>query len=243
MSRVLEDSRTVFITLFIYSFDYLLTAFLLLIGLASAVMGLYSVVFRLIFFWTRCIFIMAWPGGLHISGSDNMESGRPYLIVTNHSSLFDIPAIMALQPNIAWLAKNHLFKIPVFGHLIRRLGCVPVERKNLIRTGREISFKAGGRIKNQSIGIFPEGTRTLDGNLLEFRRGFIRMFRNCRIDILPVTLNGFFSLKPKNRFVIHPGKKLEIIVHKPLTYMEFSDDTDENIMNTVRQRILMDYKI
>lgn len=186
---------------------------------------------------------MAWPGGLHISGRDNMESGRPYLIVSNHSSLFDIPAIMSIQPNIAWLAKKHLFKIPVFGHLIMRLGCVPVERKNLIRTGRKISFKVSGRIKNQSIGIFPEGTRTLDGNLLEFRRGFIRLFRNSRIDILPVTLNGFFTLKPKNRFFIHPGKNLEIIVHKPLTYMKYSGDTDENIMNTVRQRILKDYKI
>ncbi|HAX94883.1 MAG TPA: hypothetical protein DCY25_13295 [Bacteroidales bacterium] len=56
--------------------------------------------------------------------------------------------------------------------------------------------------------MFPEGTRTLDGKINPFFRGFIYLMRTGNSDILPITLNGFYNLKPKNRLFIDFGSKL-----------------------------------
>ena len=239
--KLTEFFRIFLTTILVYTFGYLLTIFLLLIGLTAAILKLYSFFFSLTLVWSYGLFTLTCKK-LYISGKTNMENNRPYLIVSNHSSFFDIVAIMAIQPNISWVAREYLFNIPIFGYLIRKLGCIPVERKNFIRSGKQIIFAGNCRIKNQSIGIFPEGTRTLDGKPLKFKRGFIRIFRYFRMDILPVTLNGFFSLRPKNRFTIHPKKKLEIIIHKPITYSDYKHQSDEKIMNAVTQSVLKDYK-
>lgn len=89
------------------------------------------------------------------------------------------------------------------------------------------------KAKNRTVAIFPEGTRTLDGKLNSFYRGFIHLLRATENDILPVTLNGFYKLKPKNRFSIHFGARLELIVHPSLTGKKLARLPDHEIMNRV----------
>jgi 1-acyl-sn-glycerol-3-phosphate acyltransferase len=89
------------------------------------------------------------------------------------------------------------------------------------------------RGKQRSIAIFPEGTRTLDGKLNSFYRGFIYLLRATGNDILPVTLNGFYKLKPKNRFSIHFGSKLGAVIHSPLNGREMALKTDKEILDRV----------
>ena len=85
--------------------------------------------------------------------------------------------------------------------------------------------------------IFPEGTRTLDGKLNSFYRGFIHLLRATEHDILPVTLNGFYKLKPKNRFSIHFGSRLQVVIHPPLNGREMALQTDKEIMDRVSEVI------
>ena len=82
--------------------------------------------------------------------------------------------------------------------------------------------------------IFPEGTRTLNGKLNPFYRGFIYLLRASKTDILPVTLNGFFSLKPKNRFSIDFASKLEVIVHEAIPSQELIPLEDKSIIDKVK---------
>lgn len=91
--------------------------------------------------------------------------------------------------------------------------------------------------KLRSIAIFPEGTRTLDGKLNAFYRGFIHLLRATENDILPVTLNGFYKLKPKNRFSIDFGSKLEAVIHSPLNGKEMALKTDKEILDRVTEII------
>ncbi len=91
--------------------------------------------------------------------------------------------------------------------------------------------------KNRTVAIFPEGTRTLDGKLNTFYRGFIHLLRATENDILPVTLNGFYKLKPKNRFSIHFGSRLGLIIHPPLEGGKLARQSDQEIMDRVMEVI------
>ena len=93
------------------------------------------------------------------------------------------------------------------------------------------------KAKDHTVAIFPEGTRTLDGKLNSFYRGFIHLLRVTENDILPVTLNGFYKLKPKNRFSIHFGSRLEIIIHPPLEGGKLARLSDQEIMDRVSEVI------
>jgi 1-acyl-sn-glycerol-3-phosphate acyltransferase len=95
--------------------------------------------------------------------------------------------------------------------------------------------------KIQTVAIFPEGTRTLDGKINDFYKGFIHLFRTTEIGILPVTLNGFYKLKPKNRFYINFDSKLNVVIHKPIIKEELKDKSDIEIMDTVRTIIKSAY--
>ena len=94
----------------------------------------------------------------------------------------------------------------------------------------------------QSVAIFPEGTRTLDGRINNFYKGFIYLFRTSDIGILPVTLNGFYSLKPKNRFYINFAAKLSVIIHNPIRREDLIDKTDTEIKETVKTVIESAYQ-
>jgi 1-acyl-sn-glycerol-3-phosphate acyltransferase len=85
------------------------------------------------------------------------------------------------------------------------------------------------------VAIFPEGTRTLDGKLNSFYRGFIHLLRATEHDILPVTLKGFYKLKPKNRFHIHFGSRLEVMIHPPLKGSEMALKSDTEIIDRISE--------
>ena len=93
------------------------------------------------------------------------------------------------------------------------------------------------KANKRTVAIFPEGTRTLDGKLNSFYRGFIHLLRVTENDILPVTLNGFYKLKPKNRFSIHFGSRLGLIIHPPLEGEKLARQSDQEIMDRVMEVI------
>jgi len=95
--------------------------------------------------------------------------------------------------------------------------------------------------KDRSVALFPEGTRTIDGKINPFFRGFIYLFRSGDMDILPITLNGFFDLKPKNRFTINFRSKLSVIIHEPVSKETLAGKDDNQIIETVRTIIKSAY--
>lgn len=106
-------------------------------------------------------------------------------------------------------------------------------RINNIKNTRIMLESLEEKAKHRTVAIFPEGTRTLDGKLNSFYRGFIHLLRATENDILPVTLNGFYKLKPKNRFSIHFGSRLGMIIHPPLEGEKFARKSDQEIMDRV----------
>ena len=117
--------------------------------------------------------------------------------------------------------------------MLKRFNAVPIERKNKLKAIKSIK-EAENIIKNLGyhIVIFPEGTRTLDGNLQQFKKGGFHMALNTKTPILPMVVKGGFELKPKNRWYIKPGT-VSIEVGKPISVDKFStQNIDELVTQT-----------
>jgi 1-acyl-sn-glycerol-3-phosphate acyltransferase len=182
--------------------------------------------------WAKSVFLLMGKR-LSIEGKGNINKNDRYILIANHASLFDIVAIMSFYPEVSWFGHERLLKVPVFGLFLKLTDYVPFKEPT-IRNTRHMLEQLIQKAKNQSVALFPEGTRTLNGRINPFYRGFIYLFRTREIGILPVTLNGFYDLKPKNRFYINFGSKLDVVIHKPITKEELINKSDNEIIDTVK---------
>jgi 1-acyl-sn-glycerol-3-phosphate acyltransferase len=178
---------------------------------------------------------------LRIEGKENFNKKDKYILIANHSSLFDIVAIASFYPEVSWFGHERLLRIPVFRSYLKLIEYIPFKEPTVKNT-RQMLEKLVERSQERSIAIFPEGTRTLSGKISPFYRGFIYLFRTSDIRILPITLNGFYDLKPKNRLYIDFGTRLEIIIHKPIPREELINKSDEDIIEAVRAVIESGHK-
>ncbi|HOO98418.1 MAG TPA: lysophospholipid acyltransferase family protein [Bacteroidales bacterium] len=182
--------------------------------------------------FSRSVFLIMFKK-LRIEGRENIDKTRNNIIIANHSSLFDILAIVAIFPEATWFGHERLLKIPVFRLYLKLIDYIPYKEPT-IRNTRHMLEQLLEKGKDRSIAIFPEGTRTLNGRVNPFYRGFIYLLKSRNIGIQPVTLNGFYDLKPKNRYYIDFGSKLTAVIHKPIPREELIGKTDDEIIQTVK---------
>ncbi len=191
-------------------------------------------------FWAKSVFFIIGKR-LHIKGRDNISKDSRYILVANHASLFDIVAIMSFYPGVSWFGHERLLKVPLFGKILKMTDYVPFKDPTVKNT-KEMLEQLVTKSRSNTVAIFPEGTRTSNGRINDFYKGFIYLFRSSDIGILPVTLNGFYKLKPKNRASINFDSRLEIIIHKPIEREELTGKTDIEIIEAVKSVIESSYK-
>jgi len=223
------------ISFFLFVILYCFTAVIVLIILVFAWLGLKGPIRFLSQIWAKSIFLIIGKR-FKVHGKENIIKGTRYILVANHASLFDIVAIMSFFPGVAWFGHERLLRIPLFRRILIMTDYVPFKEPTVKNT-KQMLEKLTQKTKKQSVAIFPEGTRTLNGKINDFYKGFIYLFRTTEIEILPVTLNGFYKLKPKNRSFINFDSKLEIIIHKPLKKEDLIKNSDSEILETVKKVI------
>ena len=223
------------LTVLLFGILYFYTAIGVLIVLIFALLNIKTPI-RVIFqFWAKSVFYILGKKFV-ISGKENINKEKKYILVANHGSLFDIVAITSFYSGISWFGHERLLKVPLFGKILQMTDYIPFKEPTYSNT-KEMIEQLVNNSKYQTIAIFPEGTRTLNGNINQFYRGFIYLFRTRDIDILPVTLNGFYELKPKNRFYINFSSKLDIVIHKPIKREELIEKNDCEIIEKVKSVI------
>ena len=161
--------------------------------------------------WARILARLT-PINLTIEGSENALRDRSYIVVSNHQSMYDILVIYGwLKLDLKWVMKKELRKIPGIGLGCEKAGHIFVERRNPKQAAKAIS-EAMKRLGN-GIGVlfFPEGTRSLDGRLLPFKKGAFRLALDQDIPILPVTLVGTRDILPAKTLSLFPGKARMVI--------------------------------
>ena len=190
--------------------------------------------------WAKSVFLLMLKR-LRVRGKENIARNEKYILLANHASLFDIVAITSFYPNVSWFGHERLLRVPVFGRFLRMTNYVPFKEPTVTNT-RHMLEQLMERANDQSVALFPEGTRTTNGRINPFYRGFIYLFRSRNIDILPVTLKGFYDFKPKTRFYINFGTKLEVVIHKPIPREELIDKSDNEIVDRVKSVIESAYQ-
>jgi len=183
-------------------------------------------------YWAKSIFLVMFKR-LHVRGIENLDKKYKCILIANHASLFDIIAIVSFYPELSWFGHERLLRIPIFKRYLKLINYIPF-RAPSVKNTRNMLEQLVENTQDRSIAIFPEGTRSLDGKISPFYRGFIYLFRSTEIGILPITLNGFYELKPKNRFYIDFSSRLGVTIHKPISRQELIDKTDEEIISTVK---------
>jgi 1-acyl-sn-glycerol-3-phosphate acyltransferase len=231
--RVIRFARIALATLSLYLLGYLLTALGVLIGCLAAFAGLRGFIRRGTVVWANMLFILV-GRKLSVSGRGHIAPETSYLVVANHASIYDVPALMAAVPGIALMGKDYLMRIPGFGQLLRVLRYVPIDPRNRASAQAALAQAAQVVRAGTTVGIFPEGTRTADGRVQELKRGFVRVLRESGRDLLPVFIQGTFALKPKGRLTMDPRERIRVTLGAPIPHRELAPLSDSEIVRRVR---------
>lgn len=180
--------------------------------------------------WSKLCCTIA-PLKIIIKGKENYDRNTAYVVVSNHQSMADIPAIHGyLGLNIKWVMKKELGKIPIFGAACHHLGCIYVDRKNHDAAMKSIRKAQKGLSETASVLFFAEGTRSRDGKVMPFKKGAFKFACATTLPILPITIKNSLPVLPPDSLDLIPGT-IEIIVHRPIHipdhHMEPLDDVTE----------------
>ncbi len=174
---------------------------------------------------------------VEINGLENILTDKPQVFVSNHQGYFDIFVLSGYLPvQVRWIAKSSLFKIPFVGWAMTAAGYIAVERGNR-KKAYEAFNKALEKIKaGCSIVIFPEGTRSEDGEIGAFKRGSNLMASRSKTPMTPITLVGSGDIIKKGSAVITPGP-VTVIISPPVKH---GSDRKENvaILESIRGTIV-----
>ncbi len=143
--------------------------------------------------------------GMHLKKEfihkDRLDFSKPSIIVANHSSFLDILLMIMLNPKVIIMVKKWVYNSPVFGLFIRYAGYPFIEEG----TEYQLDFLKDRIANGYSIMIFPEGTRSTDGEIKRFHKGAFYLAQELNIDIQPILILGAHYANPKNDFIIKSG--------------------------------------
>jgi len=173
-----------------------------------------------------------------VSGLEHLRLDTPYVIVSNHQSLADIPVIAHLQVDAKWLAKVELFRLPLVGWMLRMAGDIPVDRSNRSRSGRSL-IECARRLRQRcSVVFFPEGTRSRDGGVLPFAEGPFRLAIREQVSILPLVVEGAAGALPKHSWLFGPRQDIRLRVLQAVSIAGWELDRSAALRDHVRQQIV-----
>ena len=158
---------------------------------------------------------------LIVKGAEKIDVNKSYVVVSNHPSTLDIfTHITALPVSIRFLTKTELFRIPVFGRVLKVLGLPRIDRKNASANFEKINESISKVIKNKnSIMIFPEGKRSNQKDLLPFKKGAAYISKDFQLPIIPVVTHNAHNLMRKGEVWLRSGE-ITIEILNPINYSE-----------------------
>ena len=190
--------------------------------------------------WSRLNALLV-PMLVHVEGRENVSATTSYVVIANHQSYFDIFLIYGwLGIDIKWVMKKELAKIPGIGFGSKKVGHIFIDRSNK-RVALESLNKAKSILVNgTSVVIFPEGTRSADGQLGQFKRGAFKLAKDLNLPLLPVTINGTRKILPSGTINLLPGRSI-MTIHPPIDITGYTDDNLHEIME--RSYIIISSKL
>ena len=145
------------------------------------------------------------------------EGNENYVLMANHQSAFDIFILYGYLPfDFTFLSKKEVFQIPLFGLAMKVVDAIAVDRENKASLKKTIKDMENYIRRGRSLLIFPEGTRSEDGELLDFKKGGFLLAKKSNVKILPVTVINSNKILKKGSFLITPFVNVTMILNEPI---------------------------
>lgn len=175
---------------------------------------------------------------LRVEGAEHAVPGESFVLMSNHQSLYDVPVIyQALNRRIRMVAKKELFDVPVWGRAMRRAGFIALDRADRERSRQVLASSADVLQAGTSIWIAPEGTRSPDGALGEFRKGGFHLALQSGCRILPITIVGTRAVLPARGARVTDGCSVRVVVHPPIDALSYGEGGRDALVVRVRSAI------
>ncbi|NUQ63522.1 MAG: 1-acyl-sn-glycerol-3-phosphate acyltransferase [Pirellulales bacterium] len=172
---------------------------------------------------------------IRYTGVTNVPTDGGALVVSNHQSHLDPPLIGAGYPRrMNFLARDTLFRNPHFARLIRSLNAIPLDREGGGMAGMKQTLR---RLKRgEFIVVFPEGTRTKDGEIAPFRRGFATLAIRSHAAIVPATIEGAFDCWPRTQSYPLP-RPIHVHYNLPIFPEQLAEYREDELVREVESRV------
>lgn len=150
------------------------------------------------------------------SGTPPADMRRPYVVVSNHESFTDILLISHLPWEMKWMSKVEIFRIPCVGWMMQMAGDIPIQRGSGARAAIT-ALRACRAVLDRKVSVmmFPEGTRSPDGEMLPFKDGAFRLAVDAQVPILPLAVSGTRTALPKHDWRFNPSRA-EVRILEPI---------------------------
>jgi 1-acyl-sn-glycerol-3-phosphate acyltransferase len=191
--------------------------------------------------WSKFIL---WLFGIkiHVQGTEHLEHGKHYIYVSNHASMFDIPAVVVGIPDdIRFVLKKELTKVPIWGWALKYGYYISIDRGRARDAAKSLEEAVERMRTGASVILFAEGTRTRDGKLQPFKRGAFSLAARSGVPIVPVAINNTFGILPKGSTHARPAD-ITMVLEKPIpTAGVEGREAEARLMEEVRVAIARNY--
>ena len=240
MTKKVSKIAKVLISLWIYFF--VLTSIVILVPVAILI-RLFTYPFdknlkliRLVYCFVSRLYLFLSPlWKIRIEGKENFHGQKVYVIISNHQSMLDIVVIQNLYRHFSWVSKAENFGYPFLGWLMKISGDIKLERDNPQSFAKLVRNCSRKLSSGNSIIIFPEGTRTPDGEIKRFKEGAFRIAQLSKMPILPIVIDGTREVLPKTGILMKASSNFRLRVLNEIPYELFKDETPRKIADNLKQ--------
>lgn len=177
------------------------------------------------------------PMFVKVTGKEYINPKQSYVIISNHQSIYDIFLVYGwLGIDIKWVMKKELAKIPGVGFGSKKVGHIFLDRSNSRVALESLNDAKKKLVDGTSVVIFPEGTRSVDGQIQNFKKGAFKLALDLGLPILPITIIGTKDILPTGTVNLKPGCA-QMIIHKPIDIQQYNEDQMKEIIQVARDII------
>ncbi|TCN73252.1 1-acyl-sn-glycerol-3-phosphate acyltransferase [Acetobacteroides hydrogenigenes] len=195
------------------------------------------------FWWGRLYFNIS-PGWIvQTEGMENIDTRKPYIIISNHQSALDIPFSAFIRTQFNWVSKFEVLYIPIIGWLMWMCRDIPIKRGQS-RSARMMIHQVANKVAHRrSVLLYPEGTRSSDGQVKRFKEGAFVVAKANKIGILPVVIDGTFDAMPKGKFGFKLKQVFRMRVLPEFTYQQMENlsprEIAQQLENVIRKEHML----
>ncbi|MGM0379615.1 MAG: lysophospholipid acyltransferase family protein [Bacillota bacterium] len=175
---------------------------------------------------------------IKVDGLKNIDENENIVFVSNHQSNFDIPILFSsLKMPIGFIAKKEIKKIPIINRWMKLFDCVFIDRSDIRQSIKAINKGANNIKKGRNMVIFPEGTRSKDGSLNEFKPGSFKLAQKSKATIIPVAIDGSIDAMKKGDIKIKSAN-VKVSILKPIELKRDTTVLAKEVKKSIEKKLI-----